>query len=757
MHMTIEYSKGQNEFKNWIIEESDFKLDNLNKFESVFALGNGYLGLRSAVEESYVTEWRGTYMAGLFDQFADEVTELPNLPDPLLTEIKINGERVDLNCGNVEKYNRNLNLKTGEVTRSFIWKDSQGRKTEFEWKRFVSMDEKHLIMLKLDLTPLNYSGSLELFSVLDGQVTNSGVQHFIEKDLRFVKDKNLYYLTAQTQESCFDLAVGAQENFYISKEKIETEAEIKTDRRQIGRKHYLRVEPNQTYSFEKKVYYLSSRDQEFEAKEDEFAAEELHRQIIKLIDKYDQFGYRELLKKHSDCWDDYWQQMDIKISGNDFDQLAIRFALFHLIQMTPHHTDKLSIAAKGLTGEGYRGHVFWDMETFILPFYIYSFPKKARELLMYRYHTIDGARKKAEKNGYQGAMYAWESALTGEETTPKYGAVDVKTGEPIRIWCGEIEQHITADIAKAIFEYLKVTADYSFIENFGAEMLVEMARFWKSRLEYNEQNDYYEIKNVIGPDEYSEHIDNNAYTNYMVYWELINTAELIEELKSKSPESYSKVKRKTGFKAEEIASWKKIAKKIKLPEADRNNIIPQFDGFMEKKDYDLSEFEGEVGAIVSELGWEEVNEYKIIKQADVVMLMHQLSDYFDAETKRANYEYYEPKTLHDSSLSPAIHSVLAAKFDHLEEAYKLFSEAARIDLGKNMKSSDPGLHSASLGGLWQAIVYGFAGVEIKSGKLKVEPNLPAAWDSLEFKIYFKGEEFLIKIDNNQAEIQKLTS
>jgi len=753
--MAIEYNKGKNKFKNWIIEESDFNLDNLNKFESIFALGNGYLGLRSAVEERYVTEWRGTYMAGLFDQFADEVTELANLPDPLLTEIKIDGERVDLSCGNVQGYTRDLNLKTGEVTRSFIWQDKKNRKTAFKWKRFVSMDEKHLIMLKLEITPVNYDGKLELISAIDGQLTNSGVQHFIEKDLRFIKNKNLYYLTARTQESHFDLAVGAQHNFYQEGKKIDTNSEIKTDRRQIAMKHQLKVKSKQTYSFEKKVYYLSSRDQEIKITDNDFAAEKLHQQLLKLVDRYNQHGYGDLFKKHIDKWDDYWQEMDIKIEGDDFDQLAVRFALFHLIQMTPHHTDKLSIAAKGLTGEGYRGHVFWDMETFILPFFIYTFPKKARELLMYRYHTIDGARKKAKTNGYQGAMYAWESALNGEETTPKYGAVDVKTGEPIRIWCGEIEQHITADIAKAIFEYLKVTDDYDFIEKYGAEMLVEMARFWLSRLEYNEQNDYYEIKNVIGPDEYSEHIDNNAYTNYMVYWELINTADLIEELKSSSQDTYSKLQTKIEFEEKEIKNWKITAEKIKLPEVNDNNIIPQFEGFMEKKDYDLSQFEGEVGAIVSELGWEEVNEYKIIKQADVVMLMHQLADYFNAETKRANYEYYEPKTLHDSSLSPAIHSVLAAKFDHLEEAYKLFSKAARIDLGEDMKSSNPGLHSASLGGLWQAVIYGFAGVDVGEDKLKIKPNLPAEWDSLEFKIYFKGEKYLIKIDNNQVESKKV--
>jgi trehalose/maltose hydrolase-like predicted phosphorylase len=754
--MTIKYDKGKEEYKNWIIEETDFELENLNKFESVFALGNGYLGLRSSLEEKYITEWRGAYLAGLFDQFPGEVTELPNLPDPLLTEIKIDGERVDLSCVEVEAYSRDLNLKTGELNRSFIWEDSRGRKTKFEWKRFVSMAEKHLIMLKVNITPLNYEGEVEIISYLNGQVTNSGVQHFIEKDLRFIKEKNLYYLTARTQESQCDLAAAARHEFYKNGEKIETEAEIKTDRRKISRKHTINVKADQSYSFEKKVFYISSVDQELDSKAEKKTSAKLHQRIIKLVEKYAAADYDQLFKKHAEKWADYWEEMDIKISGNDFDQLAIRFALFHLIQMTPHHTDKLSIAAKGLTGEGYRGHVFWDMETFILPFFIYSFPEKAKELLEYRYHTIAGARKKARQNGYQGAMYAWESALTGEETTPKYGAVDVKTGEAIRIWCGEIEQHITADIAKAVFEYLKVTGDYSFIEDYGAEMLTEMARFWVSRLEYNKDKDYYEIKNVIGPDEYSEYIDNNAYTNYMVYWELINTADLIEELKEKSKAVYQKLKDKINLEFEEINKWRQYAEKIKLPEPDKDLIIPQFDEFMEKKEYDLSKFEGEVGSIVSELGWEEVNEYKIIKQADVVMLMHQLSEYFDDQTKRANYEYYEPKTLHDSSLSPAIHSVLAAKFDHLEEAYKLFSKGARIDLGENMKSSDPGLHSASLGGLWQAVIHGFAGIDVEADELKVEPNLPVEWDRLEFKIYFKGEEYLIKINEDQTEIKNLS-
>ncbi|AZR74457.1 trehalase [Anoxybacter fermentans] len=752
--MAIKYNHGKDEYHNWLVTETNFDPEYLRKIETIFTLGNGYMGVRAATEEHYIGESRGCYIAGLFDEFPGEVTELANIPDWLNVEIILAGERFDLTQGKVLAYQRILNLKDGQLIRDVEWQSPKGKRSRLIFKRFVSLDNIHVAGMQIKIIPLNYSGKVEIQSGLNGQVTNSGVQHFIEGDKRVFSEGNMY-ITCQTQESNIIMALAVHHRFFLENKELELEKRFKTDRRQLFLTSEYSVEEENEFVVEKFVAIYTGRDSEFLNLQGDQLKKEVVDRALKDVTNAAQLGYDELFNRHRNCWHKLWNQMDIKIDGPDFDQLAIRFAQFHLYQMTPVHDSRLSVAAKGLSGEGYKGHVFWDTEIFILPFFIYTFPQIARNLLFYRYHTLNGARKKACESGYKGAMYAWESAITGEETTPKWGGLDLKTGEQIRIWCGEIEQHITCDVAYAIWHYLQVTNDYDFMFNYGAEIFMETARFWASRVEYNEERDQYEINDVIGPDEYSEHVNNNAYTNYMVKWHLNKAIEIANWLKKDKPEVWREISKKINISDDELKDWQMKAEKIYVSHDEESGLIEQFDGFMEKKEIDITPFKGKVGAIAQHLSWEEIKESQVLKQADVVMLLYLLGNQFTQKEKKVNYEFYEPKTLHDSSLSPSIHAILAADIGDIKQAYKYFERASRIDLGENPKSSDAGLHAASLGGIWQAVVNGFGGVRVIDGELNINPRLPEKWEMIKFPLTWAGKKYEVEVSKRHIKIKSL--
>jgi trehalose/maltose hydrolase-like predicted phosphorylase len=505
------------------------------------------------------------------------------------------------------------------------------------------------------------------------------------------------------------------------------------------------------------VTVYTTRDPDFKGKE-KVSDKEIKKVAVDNLKKLIKLGYDKLFGAHKKRWNQLWEQIDIVLDGPDFDQLAIRFSQFHIYQMTPVHDERLSIAAKGLSGEGYKGHVFWDMEIFILPFLIYTFPEIAKRLLLYRYHFLDGAREKAKENGFEGAMYPWECADTGREVTPKWGGVDFKTGKPQRIWTGELEQHITCDIVYSIWYYFQVTHNYKFMYNYGLEIMLETSRFWASRLEYNSEKDQYEINNVTGPDEYSEHINNNIFTNYMVKWQLNKTIRFSEWVKANQLEVWKKVISKIKFTFNELSDWKEKADKIYIAMDKTSGFIHQYEGFTDKREVDLLKYKGKVGAITQDYNWKEITQMQVVKQADIIMLFYLLSDDFSQETKRLNWDYYEPRTLHDSSLSSSIHAIVAVDIDEVEKGYEYFEKSIRIDLGENLKSSWDGLHAASLGGNWQAVVNGFGGVRITNkGNLRINPHLPKKWKNLKFKITWRGKEYNIEITKNKITLKPLSS
>jgi hypothetical glycosyl hydrolase len=731
----MRYDKGTGELKNWLVTETDFDVRFQGKCETIFCQGNGYMGMRTATEERYINQVRNTFVSGTFNKFDEyDVTELPNAADVSNIDIRIDGKLFGLDKGSFSDYHRTLNLKTGEVTREFTWKNHENKAFQFSFKRFISFDNLHLIAAEIKIKAMNQSARIEFNGGINGQMTNSGAQHFHEGEKR-IFDKKYMQMLQQTTQSGITFIHNTVHS--ITSEGAEATSRFEMDRRRVFMIYNAEIGVNQTIKLEKISNLYTTRDKDSES----LSLESLRKYSIGQLKSACRSGYDSLLNLSAKVWSEKWKAIDIRIESNDdFNQLAVRFAQYHLLIMTPAHDSRMGIGAKGLSGEGYKGHSFWDTELFMLPFFTFTQPHFARSLLEYRFNTINGARKKASENGYKGAMFPWESAWADDgEVTPVWGAADIITGESTKIWSGFIEQHITSDISFAIWQYYQVTGDEDFMDKYGYEILLDTGIFWASRLQWDENEKRYYINEVIGPDEYKEHVNNDAFTNYTAHWCIENAIHYYHLLKYGKPEIFSRLEPILNLESE-IKELKEKLPLIYLPQPNENNIIPQDDTYLTLKDIDLTKYKNQehVGSLFLDYSLNQVAKMQVSKQASVVMLMYLLEHKFSREVKQANYNYYESRTLHDSSLSFSTHSILANDLENKDLAYNLYRQAATIDLGLNMKSSDHGIHGGSLGGVWQIIVCGFGGMRMIGGKLRIEPKLPKEFTQIAYPLYWKG-------------------
>jgi hypothetical glycosyl hydrolase len=759
--MKYDYDLGNPEYKNWIVSEDKFNPKFLGKGEAVFSLGNGYMGIRSVTEERYIGETRNLFVAGTFNKFAEnEVTELPNAADVLWMEFTLNGESFNLKDGKIHDYHRYLSLKDAQLVRRMKWESPKGDLFEFAFLRFVSLDDRHTIVSRVVITPLSGDADVALVSGINGQMTNSGVQHFKEGERRFF-DKKYMQLVQTTTESDIDFVFNSVHKFKLgTKSIVGPTAHLEMERRQLLMNyHPTIVKKDEPFIVTKFSNVFTSRDNDLPF---EYSLETLKEYSLDHIKKISDIGHCDLLERHKIAWKKHvWDVAPITIdTDNGYDQLAIRFAQYHMTVMTPAHDNRMNIGAKGLSGEGYKGHTFWDTEIFLLPYFIYQMPDVARLLLEYRYNTLTGAHKKAKENGYIGAQFPWESAWMDDgEVTPIWGAADIVTGKATKIWSGFIEQHITSDVAFATWQYFQVTNDQDFMDKYGYELLMDTAKFWASRLEWNDEKAEYHINNVIGPDEYKEHVNNNAFTNYTAHWNIKKAMAYYAELKADKPEIFARLNEKLDLETT-YKMWEDRVEKIYLPQPRKADLlISQDDTYLDLEVIDLTKYKNQenVGSMFKDYNLEQVNKIQVSKQADIMVLFYLLEDLFSPEVKKANWEYYEPKTLHDSSLSLSTHSVLASDMGDKDMAYGLFKKATEIDLGPNMKTSDAGIHAASLGGIWQCVVNGFGGVRMLNGQLRIEPKLPEAWNELKFNINWHGDLLKVTVKHDVFTITKVTS
>lgn len=758
----MNYRKGTGAETSWIIEETSFHEKYTGKCEAIFTQGNGYLGLRNSLEERYVDTVRGMFITGTFNKASkEEATELPNVSDIVNMEIELNGERFSMTEDNLKEYSRTLNLYTGETCRNVLWEGKNGDVVQLSFHRFVSYKNVHVIGAYVEIKPVNCDVKATVVSGINAQVTNNGAQHLTEVSKRAFDEKYLQ-MGMVTTESEVAIAVSTVYDVFLDGEKTEETAyKIVDDRRKILAKIQLDIPKGETARVEKISTVHSSRDLEYTGSGKEPDKETVYANGLENLKEAECKGYRTLLQESREVWEAIWKKQDIVIDSREDDaQLAVRFALYHLQIMVRKEDNRVGIGAKALSGEGYKGHSFWDTETFIFPYFQMAEPETARTLLEFRYKGLYGARKKAIENGYEGAMYPWEAAWVSDgEVTPYVIGVNVHTGEPMICLTGVIEQHITSDIIFALWQYYAATDDQDFMDRYGYEMTIETARFWNSRLEWIEENNRYEIRDVIGPDEYKEHVDNNAYTNYMAHENMRLAAQVIACIRDEKKDIYGKMQKlmqEEGTSLEQLEEeLKDKMKKLYLPQPDeKTGIIPQFDGYFDLKEIDLSVYKNAsvVGTIFHDYSGEDVQKMQAGKQADIVELLYQMEDITTPDNKAKNYVYYEARTLHDSSLSKAIHSITACDLGMEKEAYEMFMSAALTDLGQEMKSSDAGIHSANMGGVWQDVVMGFGGVRIHDGHLRIRPNCPKQWEKFTYPIYWKGNKLDVTVCKEGVEV-----
>lgn len=686
------------------IEFNQFDEETLNKEATLMTTGNGYLGVRAVHEEKYRNQDRGFFVRGIFDRtVGTEAAELVNLPDITELDLRINDEIFSLNSPQITDYQRFLDLSTGELVRSLIWQTEKGEQIRITNKRIVNQSEKEQIAFQLIVEPLANDCEISVKTGIDGQVSNGGNQHLIERALR-VYDERLLVAEYETIESHLTLGLAMR----LNKKGV-----ISAKNRKIQTSIQEFCERNQPFIFEKTVYVYSSLENDHPL------------ESVKRAAGRDR-SYDQIANEAKKFWAEFWTEHRVVIdSKNAFDQLALDFTCYHLQIMTPNDP-QFSVAAKGLTGEGYKGHVFWDTEIFILPFFLHNEPTIAKSLLKYRYFKLDGAMEKARQNNYKGALFPWESALTGYEETPKYAAINIRTGKRQLISSAIAEHHIVADIAYAVMDLYESTDDQAFMDQYGRELLKETALFWVSR--GFEVNGRIEIHDVIGPDEYTEHVDNNAYTNYLAAF---NVRAALEQQVGNH---------------EQQKQFEQFLDRLYIPSVNADGLIPQDDTFLSKPIIDLAKYKAQAGnqLILTDYSRQEVIDRQILKQSDLVMLFYLQPHLFDFETMKQNLYYYEDRTIHDSSLSKAIHAIVAARIHEAEWAYEMFQAACKIDLNDLPHSSDEGIHGAALGAVWLATIFGFAGIT-KGEVLEITPQLPKAWNHLSFHFYWKGEKLLIDL------------
>ncbi len=736
----------------WLVEENNFDIQRINFYETIFTVGNGYLGTRGSLEEGHAAALQGTYLNGVYDHHQSFVVDLVNAPDWLDLSIYIDGEKLSIQTSEILNFERILDMKNGMLFRETRFKDSQGRITKYQSIRFAHMSHVHLMDTYVSVTAENYSAALTIEGAINANVVNLDVEPVFKRKTKFDPDvkwhkwaKSVHldhvsgsltdegvYLEVKTKDRPHHLGYASS----LTTNKKGATSSKKIDHKYAGQSLTIDIEKGETIAFEKQVAIFTSRD---------VSKTDVKSSAVSLLSENSHQSFETRFASHQAAWDAKWDACEVKIEGDNAANHALKFNTYHLL-ITASPTDYFAnIGAKSLSGEGYKGHVFWDTEIFMLPFYVFTQPETAKALMMYRYNTKEGARDYAKEGNHEGIRYSWESADTGHEVTPPWTSDGL-----IRIWTGERELHITSAVVFGLIYYYETTGDKDFLTDYAAEILFETARFWDSRLEYNNTLNRYELTEVEGPDEFHELVNNSVYTNALTKWNLEKSAEYYAILKASNPSKLKVLMNKINLQESEINSWFEKASKVYIPFDPDKSLIEEFEGYFNLKDVPITEWDENDMPIYPE-GYHHDNcqETTLLKQPDVLMLTYILPSMFSDEVKKANYNYYEPRTMHKSSLSPCIHTIMGIEVGNYEKALQYFERSVYVDLVDNQGNTNDGMHIASAGGSWQAVVSGFGGMRLKGGKLTFKPWLPPNWTSISFKLKWQGDVVHVTLNHNE--------
>ncbi|MFC1566879.1 glycoside hydrolase family 65 protein [bacterium] len=722
--------------EDWLITENEWKSSMQEVRESQFTLGNGFICSRGVLEELPEKSCAGTFFAGLYDKTGAQVTELINAPNPINIGFMVEGEKLGIGTMDVLEHKRILDLKKGLLIRNSILQNAKKHRFDYQSARFFSMQNKHIAAMKIYITPLDNDAIFTVNSTIDMSVTNKGLitegqkKHFHLYD--FSKEDNVTYLCTKTLEKETLIAFASQLKIRIGKRSFFAPRRASFN---------LKVKKGQTICVTKYFSFYTSHQSKPRAIKT-MCVSAVRKAVVKKFDK--------LVKEQTKAWFKKWKESDIKIYGNNKVAKAVRFNIYHLNIAAHQDNNDANVAAKTMSGEGYRGHIFWDTEIFILPFFIYTNPKIAKNLLLYRCKRLNAARANAKLNGYDGAMYPWESADTGEEATPSW--YKTKDGDIMRVTTGFYEHHITADISYGILNYYNVTGDEQFLFKYGLEIIFEAAQFWASRVKYNSKRKKYEILGVTGPDEFHEHINNNAFTNQMAKWNLMIAIDLYKKFYTRNRREINNMLRRVNITVKELEECKKIGEKMYMPMLNKN-IIEQYEGFKKLKKQEMPKRNHYLVPIdKTKFHEQDLTKTQFIKQADVLMLFSLFPEQYTDDLKKKNYDYYEQRTLHFSSLSAAVHAEVALDISKVDIAYKYFLTSLNADLENVYHNAGDGMHAASLGGTWKVLLHGFAGIRVFDGKIHCNPKIPVHWDGMKLSLMWKGYEVRFTIFKDKVTI-----
>ncbi|UUD36351.1 glycoside hydrolase family 65 protein [Mycoplasmopsis citelli] len=765
------------EFLKYDLEKktvSQIKFDKTKtaKTESIFALGNGYLGLRSADEEPAIYNKEDFFVNGIFNKSSEEdVSELANLADLMTTPILINGKQIQLS--EKDFYLKTLFIKEGVLTRQIIIEREEG-KFELNFERFVSQDQKNVYAQKISFKVLKLAENhseikLSVIPCINAQVTNTGSQHFAEglksrpttESLQmkqwttFSKRLVVHNLITQAKLNNQKI-VGGNDDYLIT-----------ISRRKVAFKINLTLKENDEFELVKLMSVHTSVDSEMEILSDELVIKDADKKHQELLNSnYETLKEQSIKVMHQKTWNQFFVEINGKNEQAKYDTLALEFGIFHLNSFVPEDSIYKNVGAKGLSGEGYQGHTYWDTEFFINPNYLFTNPKVVRNLLTYRYLGLQGARNKAkeikerpQESNLEGAQFPWEMAWpTDGEVCPYWGQADIETGEQVPIASRRQEIHVSADVAYAINQYYQVTGDIEFMQSMGYEMIIDTAYFYTNRAEKQANGQYY-INDVMGPNEYKGNIDNSAYINKLAQinielaLKVINDLSATSEGKTLLQQIYQNIPYPIN-----VDKMKDVYANLKQQLPNENLIIAENDSFLSLPKNDVSAFQmlGDAGKkLFNTKEGHKLLASQLVKQADVVLLTSLMPHLYDKKVREANFNYYEPITTHDSSLSAATYAIEAARLGKIDKAYELFKYAINIDLGTNMDSSNQGIHAGSLAAIWQMIVFGFGGLDWHNDSLSIHPNLPNAWDSLKYTFSYADGEFMVLVVKDSFEIDCL--
>lgn len=734
----------------WKIIEKGFHPDMQMSSESIFSLGNGRMGQRANFEEKYSGETlQGNYVAGVYypdktrvgwwkNGYPEYFAKVLNAANWIGITPVIKGKELDLAKCQVRDFTRELNMKEGYLHRSCIAKLENGVEIKLNATRFLSLVDEEAACIRYSVTPLNYSGKMEFKCFIDGDIINQDANY----DEKFWDEvaksaaKDSSWLTLKTKKLNFHVATAQKIT------ATRNGSAIQFDSREIEKEKYVEnhltidVQENEEIAIFKYAANVSSLNHDIE---------KLSSRATQVVENAAQKGFEKMLNEQKEAWEQKWAMNDIVIDGDVAAQQAIRFNIFQLNQTYTGKDARLNIGPKGFTGEKYGGSTYWDTEAYCLPFYMLTAGSHvAKNLLLYRYRHLPKAIENAEKLGFSGgaALYPMVT-MNGEECHNEW-----------EITFEEI--HRNGAIAYAIYNYINHTEDQGYLKEGGLEVLVAIARFWAQRVNWSENKQKYVMLGVTGPNEYENNVNNNWYTNYIACWTLRYTLECVNQA-AEDRSFWTSFVEKTSFNMEsETAIWSEIIDKMYNPQKDGSRLFLQQDGFLDKVNRVADDLDKSERPINQHWSWDRILRSIFIKQADVLQGMYFLEHEFDKETIRENFEYYEPRTVHESSLSPCVHSVLASKLGKHDKAYEMYLRTARLDLDDYNHEADEGLHITSMAGTWMSVVEGFGGKRVRNGKLSFEPTIPSGWKAYRFNIVFREHIISLTVKSDEITLKGLS-